>query len=539
MNKTAGMNTPGGNPVTLEKPSSSEAGLMDSGGDQLLHDNLAKLIDPFRRTSRVLRSPTLVIEAKVDKNKSEEDRKNKTSEGNTIIENTIPRENITEVNSRINELENLCKELKNEICILKAENLKLKSQKNSPSKDIENPKMDVETFETDEEDLVRETDWIYKSKKNSKKRKAETSPHISPNVILSKERDTVSLPKGKVDTVKKYKPPPVILSNIKDYSEILKKIKAENINIKVNMMNNDQIKVYVDHEDDYRALTKAINKAKIEWHTYENKETRPIKVMARNLHPSCEPEDIKNELLNRGFKCLDVINKIKKTKENNTKTVIKLPLFMLSFDHAEEINKIYKIEYLQHMRVKIEALRSNKSIPQCKRCQRFGHTQKFCQRQAKCVKCAGNHMTAECKIKDNSQPKCVNCSEAHPASYRGCLVAKEIQKRRIINNKSKYAQLKPNLQKTPKITKSLSYNKVENGVSYSQVLKSKIKEITNKEIPIKNIKKPNQAEGLMQMIQNMMISIDEISMRLNNIESRYINVYQETPKKKIIKNVNK
>ena len=31
---------------------------------------------------------------------------------------------------------------------------------------------------------------------------------------------------------------------------------------------------------------------------------------------------------------------------------------------------------------------------------------------------------------ENTPAKCANCAESHPASYRGCLVAKELQKRR-------------------------------------------------------------------------------------------------------------
>ena len=118
--------------------------------------------------------------------------------------------------------------------------------------------------------------------------------------------------------------------------------------------------------------------------------TRPIKVIARNLHPSFLPEDIKQELKSKGFKIIEVVNKIKKIKKKEEETIVKLPLFMLTFENTEDIDKIYKIEFIQHMRVKIKTLRKTNLIPQYKRCQRYGHTQKFCQRLAKCVKCAGS-----------------------------------------------------------------------------------------------------------------------------------------------------
>lgn len=204
---------------------------------------------------------------------------------------------------------------------------------------------------------------------------------------------------------------------------------------------------------------------------------------------------------------------------------------MLSFDHTEEIKKIYQIEYLQHMRVKIEALRNSKSIPQCKRCQSFGHTQKFCQRQAKCVKCAGNHMTAECNKNENFKPVCANCNEAHPANYRGCLVAKELQKRRLNKNKPK----QPILTKPAKakVINQATSSKVVQGVLFSQALKSKSDTCINSERASKSKALHTKLDDneVMHFMQNLLQKIDEISMRLNKIENGQRFLHIETPKR--------
>lgn len=70
------------------------------------------------------------------------------------------------------------------------------------------------------------------------------------------------------------------------------------------------------------------------------------------------------------FKVKEVVQKLKKTSINNKIEFIRLPLYMLVFDASEDINKIYNIQYINHMKVIIEAIRHNKLIPQCKRCQR-------------------------------------------------------------------------------------------------------------------------------------------------------------------------
>lgn len=102
---------------------------------------------------------------------------------------------------------------------------------------------------------------------------------------------------------------------------------------------------------------------------------------------------------------------------------------MLVFDKKEDIKKIYDINTILGIVVKIEPLRKTSSlIPQCKRCQGFSHTQRFCQLEPR--RCAGKHLTRECKKSKDGSPLCANCHENHPANYRGCEVAKTLQKRR-------------------------------------------------------------------------------------------------------------
>uniref|UniRef100_A0A1B0DM52 Pre-C2HC domain-containing protein n=1 Tax=Phlebotomus papatasi TaxID=29031 RepID=A0A1B0DM52_PHLPP len=85
---------------------------------------------------------------------------------------------------------------------------------------------------------------------------------------------------------------------------------------------------------------------------------------------------------------------------------------------------------LLHCLVQFEAPHVKKEIVQCKNCQYFGHTKSYCNRKPKCVKCAGNHLTEAClKVRNDGAAKCSNCNGDHPASYRGCVVHKELQKK--------------------------------------------------------------------------------------------------------------
>lgn len=158
------------------------------------------------------------------------------------------------------------------------------------------------------------------------------------------------------------------------------------------------------------------------------------------------------------------------------------------------------------MRVKIENFKTGKLIPQCKRCQRYGHTQRFCQRNPVCVKCAGNHATDTCNKPKNIPAKCSNCAEAHPANYRGCIVAKELQKRR--------QQQKPSKEK-PKPSTFTSRRTTEQ-VSYAEAAQGNNKTQNN----IQQQSKPREDISTHQMMQQMMQMMSQLGERLDRLEAR-------------------
>ena len=61
---------------------------------------------------------------------------------------------------------------------------------------------------------------------------------------------------------------------------------------------------------------------------------------------------------------------------------------------------------------------------QCKRCQRFGHTQRNCGYAPRCFACGGSHLTGGCPT-PRKQPHCCGYGGNHTANYRGCVKWKE------------------------------------------------------------------------------------------------------------------
>lgn len=225
---------------------------------------------------------------------------------------------------------------------------------NTQTKDSEqtqpNP-TDETQYYTDEEELAKETEWIIKSKRVTKKRKAEVSSEQSP-VNLNMETKTALDKKRYVSSAK---PPPINITNIDNYHCIYELINNTTKNFNATILNNGTFKINVENEEEYRKLTKILKKNKIEWYSYENDQLRPIKMMAREIHPSCDPEDILKDLRDKNYLISDVINIIKTQKDvkSNNKTKIPLPLFMLVFQREEDISKIYDIKNILGLKVKI------------------------------------------------------------------------------------------------------------------------------------------------------------------------------------------
>lgn len=335
-------------------------------------------------------------------------------------------------------------------------------------------------------------------------------------------------------------PPPINLltgNTERTYNDVAKTLNRANVKSRVTLLAGGIYKINVENGEEYKRLRDQITEDGWEYFTYEDKNIRPIKVMARGIYPECQPEEIVEFLKARQFAIQDATNI--QRKERDEERIIKrnLPLFMLTFDRKQNIEEIYKIDNILGLRVRIEPLRKRSTlIPQCKKCQMHGHTQKYCNRQARCVKCAGKHLTSNCNKKSNEQAKCANCGEAHPASYRGCSVAKELQKMRD-------DALRKQKINTRSLSTPIADIQTEKGKNEQIALKPKkteLKQVTLEKLYATALKdkKPEQKEGkeaepvtTNQMLQKILAELEEqkktnkmILTRISKLESKNIKV---------------
>jgi hypothetical protein len=97
------------------------------------------------------------------------------------------------------------------------------------------------------------------------------------------------------EAAKPIKPPPILIYQVHDYDSIYNYLNMKlDHNYKITLLNNGDLKLNVDTADLYRTALKMLTEAQFKWSTYENKQTRPIRVVVKKLHSSCKPELSKN-----------------------------------------------------------------------------------------------------------------------------------------------------------------------------------------------------------------------------------------------------
>ena len=217
----------------------------------------------------------------------------------------------------------------------------------------------------------------------------------------------------------------------------------------------------------------------------------------RGLHHGADTDEIKTGLAEQGHEVVNIHNIKHRTKKNS------LPMFFIDITPNEYNKLVYKIEKLGNSIIKCEPPHTKRTVPQCTRCQAYGHTKTYCRKIFRCVKCAGQHETKECTRKTRDDKViCVNCGGGHPANYRGCLVHKQLQQKLFPALREKR---NPQPQEQPS---TIQHN--QQGMLYTQVVNNN-KTQSNQVIPL--ISQPaNNMSKLEEMMSKLM---EQISTMLN------------------------
>lgn len=225
---------------------------------------------------------------------------------------------------------------------------------------------------------------------------------------------------------RKGKVPPIYLHNANNYKNIVEDIIKiiENDKFTTHCKTNS-VRINLEDSTDFRKLTKFYDENSIEYHTFRNPDDNLLQVVIRNLPISITEKEIGDEL-SKDFTIKKVVRLLNREKNP-------IPICAVDLENNANASKIYNLEKFMHAIVTVEQRRKPKDIPQCTRCQRYGHTKNYCKLEPRCVKCTGKHLYSECKKRPNEMPTCTNCGENHSANYKGCKYYTDL-KRKLNSN---------------------------------------------------------------------------------------------------------
>lgn len=227
------------------------------------------------------------------------------------------------------------------------------------------------------------------------------------------------------DKNKTLKTPPIFIPDvlyINPLVETLDAVAKEGYSFKI--LGKNQVKVQPTAPENYTKIVKTLTAKKMAFHTYQLKQKKSFRVVIQNIHHTVDIAELTEEIIKKGH----IVTGIHNIKHRTTK--MPLSMFYVNLKPQENNKSIYDIQFLQNMKVQVEPPHTKREIVQCLRCQTYGHTKSYCNRQPRCVKCGNNHLTSLCTKSKETAATCVLCEGNHPANYKDCIVYKEIQKRK-------------------------------------------------------------------------------------------------------------
>jgi hypothetical protein len=203
--------------------------------------------------------------------------------------------------------------------------------------------------------------------------------------------------------------PPVISRDASKWSSVSSAMTQKKIAFTKAQSCVDGIRVNPVTSDDFRALIHLLEERKVPFHSFTLPEEKTLRAVFRTVPIEICLDDVKSDLENQG------LAPIKVTRMISTRSKKPLPLILVEV--LKDQKQIFQLRSVCHLLITVERPHKKGTTAQCRRCQRFHHSQRHCRAHPMCVKCGDKHDSQACK-KAKTVP--ANCGGAHTASYRGC-----------------------------------------------------------------------------------------------------------------------
>ena len=160
-------------------------------------------------------------------------------------------------------------------------------------------------------------------------------------------------------------------------------------------------------------------------HTFTLPENRCVQLLVKDLDRGTPESVVREELESLSFRIKGFMQLRSKRRDQDPATDSPLtPHFIISVPRGSEVLKVRSLTEICGLRISAELYVSPSGPLQCKRCQRFGHTQRNCGYAPVCFVYEGSHLFGGCST-PREQLQCFGCGRNQTANYHGCVRWKE------------------------------------------------------------------------------------------------------------------
>ena len=235
---------------------------------------------------------------------------------------------------------------------------------------------------------------------------------------------TTSAPAAPIPPDQRRNRTPVFITGVTDTRGFLAWLRSRCPKGLTAQMKGEKLMVVPETANDFRAAVSALRSLDaskgVSFHTFSVPEDRCARLLIKNLGCRMPADVVRAELRALGI-CVQGVMQLRSGRRdhNPEKDRPVTPHFIVTVARGPEVTKIRSITQICGLRVTVETYTAPKGPFQCKRCQRFGHTQRNCSYAPRCVACGETHHSGECST-PKEQLKCCGCVCNHTANYRGC-----------------------------------------------------------------------------------------------------------------------
>jgi hypothetical protein len=213
-----------------------------------------------------------------------------------------------------------------------------------------------------------------------------TSAHVANTCVPSGERPNKT---------------PIFISGFSDTRAFLAWLRASCPCVLTAQLKAEKLMVAPSTADGFRATVSALRSLDGgeggSFHTFSLPEVRCVRLLVNNLGKRMPESVVREELESLNIRVQGVMQ-LRSGRRDQDPAQDRLPTlhFIISPARGLEVSRVRSLTELCGLRVTVESYVAPKCPLQCKRCQRFGHTQRNCGYAPRCVACGGSHLSGEC-----------------------------------------------------------------------------------------------------------------------------------------------